>query len=398
MKTKGSHHCSYCPRVFSKKNRLKSHHRGHKTNTLLLCSRCGQYFGFRKLNQHQKNCVGTELNTGLSSPNGNFSKSASQTSHKKALQSKMLQFKCTHCTQRFRYKSLLLRHLVSHTGVQPYACVHCGHRYRTQTMCLQHEVFCDGDYKEGQTKLKSGAAKKLSNIQKPQAEREPEYKCKFCTKTFMKSRNLRRHILTHNEVKPYRCKACDSCFSRYDHLKVHQNRCKGKRSRLEVCIPKISLDDVGKGWQNRFGIEPAEKQETFECEICARSFSTQSKFSRHNTMFHVAKLFKCTRCGASFAHEKSMKKNRVIQRIQPHLNKKYKYVCSYCPRAFGNSWQLGVHTRLHTGERPYSCDFCGQGFIRKDYLQRHFQKCTEKVLCDRCGGFFPQVKLENHKK
>ncbi|XP_035527640.1 zinc finger protein 1035 [Morone saxatilis] len=442
MKTKGSHHCSYCPRVFSKKNRLKSHHRGHNTNSLLLCSRCRQYFGFRKLNQHQRNCVGTELNTGLSSPNGNFSKSASQTSDKKALQSKMLQFKCTHCTQRFRYKSLLLRHLVSHTGVQPYACVHCGHRYRTQTMCLQHEVFCDGDYKEGQAKLKSGAAKKLSNIpalreagQKPQAEGEAEYKCKFCTKTFMKSRNLRRHILTHNEVKPYRCKACDSCFSRYDHLKVHQNRCKGKRSRLEVCIPKISLDDVGKGWQNRFGIGPAEKQETFECELCVRSFSTQSKLSRHNTMFHVAKLFKCTRCGASFAHEKSMKKHRkmrkcrkvsketnaslpletnppaenvttaldgvrsrVIQRIQPHFNKKYKYVCNYCPRAFGNSWQLGVHTRLHTGERPYACDFCGQGFIRKDYLQRHFQKCTEKVLCDKCGGFFPKVKLENHKK
>ncbi|XP_030249170.1 zinc finger protein 1035 [Sparus aurata] len=451
-KPKGSHQCSYCPRVFTKKIRLKNHHRGHKANSLLVCEKCGQYFGYTKLNQHRKNCEGKGLNTGVS-PNGNSSSSSSQTSqdvHKMPLQSnatKLLQFKCPYCTHKYRFKSILMRHLVSHTGVQPYACVHCGHRYKTQTACLQHEAFCDGVCKEGQSKIKSDSAKQLSNMptlrdtaQKPKAEGVAEFKCKFCTKTFMKPRNLRRHILTHNEVKPYRCKACDCCFSRYDHLKVHQGRCKGKRSRLEVCIPKISLEDVGKGWQSKFGIETAEKQETFECEVCSRSFPTQSKLSRHNTLFHVTKLFKCHGCGSSFSHEKTLKKhrkmrkcrkvsketnaspspgtnppaenvtksidvvrNRILQRIQPHFNKKYKYECSYCPRAFRHGHQLGVHIRLHTGERPFACDFCDLRFIRKDYVQRHIPKCTKKpkqnkVLCDRCGRFFLQVKIANHKK
>ncbi|XP_055359386.1 zinc finger protein 1035 [Betta splendens] len=446
-KTKTPYQCSYCPRSFCKKMRLKNHHQGHKQNSLALCSRCGQYFGLWKLNQHQKDCVGTtDLKTGSSNDKVNESISqANHNVHKMPLQSNaanMLQLKCPHCTQRFRYRSLLLRHMVTHTGLQPYPCLHCSQRFPSQGMCLQHEVFCDGVSNEGSSKDKSDVSKKQTAIGVttpiPQAEGQAEYKCKFCTKTFTKSRKLRYHILTHNEVKPYRCKACDSCFSRYDHLKVHQTRCKGKKTRLEVCIPKISIDDIGRGWQNKFGLEPGKEEETFECEVCARSFTSQSKLSRHNTMFHVAKLFKCSRCGSTFSHEKTLKRHRklikcrrvsteataslpqhpnpmenmtkpvygvksgILERIKPCFNKKYKYVCSYCPRAFEKSWQLSVHTRLHTGEKPFACDYCGQRFIRKDYVQRHYPRCSKKqleqVFCDQCGGPFSKVDLENHKK
>lgn len=448
----GHYHCSICPRTFSKKNRLKCHHHAHKLKSLLLCSTCGQYFGFTQLKQHQRICTGipqgktdspstknTDVTDAITSTNQQSLNKAKVTP-----QSKILHYKCSHCTHKFRYKSLLLRHLVTHTGLQPYPCMYCGHRYRSLTACLQHEVFCHRS-KEPLSADKGSSANELSSIPSLReaasnvSEAQAEFKCKFCTKTFMKSQNLRHHILTHNEVKPYRCKACDSCFSRYDHLKVHQARCKGKRSQLKVCIPKITLDDVGKGWQNRFLSAPVQKLETFQCETCSRIFPTQSKLSRHFTMFHAVKLFKCSRCDSEFAHEKSLKKHKkmkkcrkapnetinspppetalsenlakpllmaktnVLHRILPTFNKKYKFVCSFCPRAFGTAWQLSVHTRLHTGERPYSCSYCGERFIRKDYVQRHFPKCPGKkqqndVLCDICGSLVSEIAMKNHKK
>lgn len=436
-----SYPCLHCPRVFTKKYHQEKHHYGHEANTLLLCTQCGQYFGTNKYKSHKKNCLNIELNPGSSSSQSDLDKGTAQTSLQPlstALPSKKTRvwFKCDHCNQTFRYKSLLLRHVVSHTGLQPYICVHCGKRFKTQNLCTLHESSCQQLSEVKESKVEPESVKQSVTV--PKAEGDKKYNCRFCTRTFMKARNLRRHILTHNEVNPYRCKACDSCFSRYDHLKVHQTHCKRDRTRLEVCIPKISLDDVGKGWQAKYGLESLKKQDTFDCQTCSKSFSTQSMLARHNSVFHLAGSFKCAGCSSSFMHQSSLGKhlkrkrtcarivktrlmlqtdseakknvtkplsvmrNRILQRIQPHFDKNSKYFCNFCPRVFTNNSELRAHTYLHTGERPYSCNFCGEKFIRRDYLQRHFLKCTKKnqlnkVPCDICNGFFPSNQLETHK-
>lgn len=436
--------CTICPRRFWKRIRLEKHLKAHKKKSLHLCTDCGQYYGVNMMSRHKLICIRTEEISSDKSTNLSFESSSTQVSQNvqkipaSSNANKMEQYKCSSCSKGFRYKSLLLRHSISHTGLQPFRCMHCDQRFRSNTKCKEHEAFCDKRSKMDQANLIMNSEPDIDS-QTSTPEAETELKCKFCTKTFLKARSLRRHILTHNEVKPYRCKACDSCFSRYDHLKVHQALCKSKKTRLEVRIPKISLEDVGKGWQSKLHLKPHEEQDNFDCKVCLKSFPTESRLSRHTTMFHTVKRFKCSGCGSAFSHEKTLRAHRrvkkckkprnesstplpdsnkpseniakqldgirkkILVKIQPLFNKDLKFICSYCPRAFKNSWQLNVHTRLHTGERPYSCEHCGERFIRSDYLVRHYPKCKDMIqpsnaLCDRCGGFFSEKQLENHKK
>ncbi|ORX84359.1 hypothetical protein K493DRAFT_239286, partial [Basidiobolus meristosporus CBS 931.73] len=49
------------------------------------------------------------------------------------------------------------------------------------------------------------------------------YACPRCSKIFLRSDNLSRHIKTHTGEKPYHCKfsTCGKQFSRSDELKRH---------------------------------------------------------------------------------------------------------------------------------------------------------------------------------
>lgn len=443
--------CSYCPREFNRVTRLIQHHKSHKLNMLIPCPKCKQFIGKNKFKAHGDKCKSILF---LCKGCGKgFSRQCNRVIHEKTCNSVNVSqsmtkkaagmgrdpfpLKCSQCPSKYKYRSHLLRHLQTHTR-KTYACMYCGQKYTHQSRYLQHEAFCDGVNKQMSSRLSSLmhpiSSFKAAKLQS-QADIEGQYKCKFCTKTFIKPQSLRRHILTHTEVKPYRCKACDSCFSRHDHLKLHQTRCNGKRQRLELCIAKVSLDDVGKGWQ-KLG---KAQQNVFHCSSCSRSFSSQSNLRRHMSMSHVSKKpFSCIHCGNSFTLEKTLKRHRLyskcsmvssqkrylqltsekhgsitefprnksndIESFRQPSTKKKKIICKYCPRTFKHTEQLKVHTRLHTGEKPFGCANCSERFIRRDYLKRHLIKCklndehSDTVLCEWCGGVFSIMKLKNHQK
>ena len=48
------------------------------------------------------------------------------------------------------------------------------------------------------------------------------YTCKECSKQFTLKGNLKRHLLTHAGVKPFKCHTCNKGFSRKADLEIHQ--------------------------------------------------------------------------------------------------------------------------------------------------------------------------------
>ena len=76
-------------------------------------------------------------------------------------------------------------------------------------------------------------------------------------------------------------------------------------------------------------IKEDEESETF-CKICRKNYATKGTLKTHQLSKHAVE--------------------------KP-------YACRYCDKLFSLKYYLVSHERLHTGEKPFTCDICSANFI-----------------------------------
>ncbi|XP_055084494.1 zinc finger protein Xfin-like isoform X1 [Periophthalmus magnuspinnatus] len=151
------------------------------------------------------------------------------------------------------------------------------------------------------------------------------------------------------------------------HRPVHTPLRDFRKRRRE---PPTKSRDVGddKKIIRRKKLENLQKEPSFTCSVCKRTFSSALTLRRHAGVHSDLRPFSCSLCPYS-----SRLRASLLQHQRTHTGER-PFGCPVCSYASIDRSSLLRHQRLHNNERPHCCPHCDYCSIQKKSLDLHLQR------------------------
>lgn len=213
--------CEQCRRRFRTLDRLQSHHKScknrlsdddNRSHDKTVCPVCGNLSTADHIRHHTKTMQNKDPaahKTFICDICGITASTRSNIDMHMKVQHLNIRSNCRHCPGSFKNPSALARHMrKSHSEkLQAYKCRTCD--FRT---CVE---------KEARNHRESHRVKKLV--------------CHECGQEFHKTINLRYHMASHSDLRPYACEVCGSAFKTTKALGAHKKTHKDYDYECPVC-------------------------------------------------------------------------------------------------------------------------------------------------------------------